>query len=135
MGARATSCCRRFGPTSSAHFGTTRPKSHVSGSRSAAAIETLHSAARGSPVVAMHPDETERAMRMFLKVQMEVDAATRTIKDGSMAKLVEDFTEAAKPEGIWFTALDGKRTMVAVFDLATPAEIPPLAEPFFTALN
>src|SRR5437899_3855026 len=83
----------------------------------------------------MHPDETERPMRMFLKVQMEVEAATRRIKDGSMPKLVQDFTEAAEPEGVWFTALDGKRTMVAVFDLASPAQIPPLAEPFFTGLN
>jgi hypothetical protein len=74
-------------------------------------------------------------MRMFLKVQMDVEAATRSIKDGSMQKLVQDFTQTAKPEGVWFTALDGKRTMVAVFDLASPAQIPPLAEPFFTTLN
>ena len=74
-------------------------------------------------------------MRMFLKVQMEVDAANRAIKDGSMSQIIEGFTEAAKPEGVWFTALDGKRTMVAVFDLASPAQMPPLAEPFFTRLN
>jgi hypothetical protein len=74
-------------------------------------------------------------MRMLLKVQMEVEAANRAIKDGSMPRIVQAFTEAAKPEGVWFTALDGKRTMVAVFDLASPAQIPPLAEPFFTALN
>lgn len=74
-------------------------------------------------------------MRMFLKVQMEVEAANRAIKDGSLPKIVQNFTEAAKPEGVWFTALDGKRTMVAVFDLASTAQIPPLAEPFFTGLN
>jgi hypothetical protein len=74
-------------------------------------------------------------MRMFLKVQMEVDAANRAIKDGSMSQIIEGFMEAAKPEGVWFTALDGKRTMVAVFDLASPAQMPPLAEPFFTRLN
>jgi hypothetical protein len=74
-------------------------------------------------------------MRMFLKVQMEVDAANRAIQDGSMSQIIKGFTEAAKPEGVWFTALDGKRTMVAVFDLASPAQMPPLAEPFFTGLN
>ena len=74
-------------------------------------------------------------MRMFLKVQMEVEAANRAIKEGSMPGIVRGFTEAAKPEGVWFTALDGKRTMIAVFDLASPADMPPLAEPFFTALN
>ena len=74
-------------------------------------------------------------MRMFLKVQMEVEAANRAIKDGSLPRIIQAFTEAAKPEGAWFTAMDGKRTMVAVFDLASPAQIPPLAEPFFTGLN
>lgn len=74
-------------------------------------------------------------MRMFLKVQMEVEAANRAIKDGSLPKIVQGFMEAAKPEGVWFTALEGKRTMVAVFDLASPAQLPPLAEPFFMGLN
>lgn len=74
-------------------------------------------------------------MRMLLKVQMEVEAANRAIKDGILPKIIQGFMEAAKPEGVWFTALGGKRTMVAVFDLASPAQIPPLAEPFFTVLN
>jgi len=74
-------------------------------------------------------------MRMFLKVQMEVEAANRAIKDGSLPKIIQDFMEAAKPEGAWFTALDGKRTMVTVFDLASTAQIPALAEPFFAGLN
>lgn len=74
-------------------------------------------------------------MRMLLKVQMEVEAANRAIKDGSLSKIIQGFTEAAKPEGAWFTAQGGKRTMVAVFDLASTAQIPPLAEPFFTGLN
>jgi hypothetical protein len=70
---------------------------------------------------------------MLLKVQMEV--ANRAIKVGSLPKIVEGFTRAAKPEGIWFTALDGKRCMIAVFDLASTAKIPPLAEPFFMGLG
>jgi hypothetical protein len=74
-------------------------------------------------------------MRMFLKVQFEAEAGNRAIKDGSLPKIVEGFASAAKPEGLWFTALDGKRCMVAVFDLASTAQIPPLAEPFFMGLG
>lgn len=74
-------------------------------------------------------------MRMFLTVQMEVEAANRAIKDGSMATIIQGFAEAVKPEGLWFTALDGKRTMVAVFDLASTMQIPSLAEPFFAGLH
>jgi hypothetical protein len=74
-------------------------------------------------------------MRMFLKVQMEVEAGNQAIKDGSLPKIVQGFVDAAKPEGVWFTAVDGKRCMIAVFDLASTAQIPPLAEPFFRGLN
>ena len=74
-------------------------------------------------------------MRMFLRVLMEVEAANRAIKDGSLPKIVEGFTAAAKPEGLWFIALEGKRCMVAVFDLASTAQIPRLAEPFFKGLG
>ena len=74
-------------------------------------------------------------MRMLLRVQMEVEAANRAIKDGSLSKIFQGFMDAAKPEGIWFTALEGKRAMVAVFDLPSPAEIPPLAEPFFMGVG
>lgn len=74
-------------------------------------------------------------MRMLLKMQIPVEAGNKAIKDGSLAKLVEQFTQAAKPEAAYFTALDGKRTMIAVFDLASPSQIPALAEPFFIGLN
>jgi hypothetical protein len=52
-----------------------------------------------------------------------------------LPKVVEDFANAAKPEGMWFIAEAGKRCMVAVFDLASTARIPSLAEPFFEALG
>ena len=74
-------------------------------------------------------------MRMFLRVLMDVDVANRAIKDGTLPKVVEGFAKAAKPEGMWFIAQEGKRCMVAVFDLASSAQIPSLAEPFFVALG
>jgi hypothetical protein len=74
-------------------------------------------------------------MRMFLRVQLEAEAANQAIKDGSLSTIIEGFIKAAKPEGVWFTPLDGQRAMVAVFDLASTAQIPRLAEPFFDTLN
>jgi hypothetical protein len=72
---------------------------------------------------------------MFLKVLMDVNAANRAIKDGILPKVVEGFAKAAKPEGMWFVPQEGKRCMIAVFDLASTAQIPSLAEPFFEALG
>ena len=74
-------------------------------------------------------------MRMFLKVQMDVEAGNRAIADGSFPKAIQGFVDAAKPEGMWFTALDGKRTMVAIFDLNSSDQIPALLEPFFTTVH
>jgi hypothetical protein len=74
-------------------------------------------------------------MRMFLKVLMDVDAANRAIKDGTLPKVVEGFANAVKPDGMWFIAEGGKRCMVAVFDMVSTAQIPSLAEPFFEAVG
>jgi hypothetical protein len=49
--------------------------------------------------------------------------------------LIQEFMEKAKPEAAYFGAFEGKRTMIAVFDLPSPAQIPPLAEPFFIGLD
>ena len=74
-------------------------------------------------------------MRMLMKVMFEVEASNRAIKDGSIAKIVEGFAKAFKPEGMWFVAQEGKRCMITVFDLPSTSKIPPLAEPFFAGLG
>ncbi|HXQ15774.1 MAG TPA: hypothetical protein VN814_14245 [Caulobacteraceae bacterium] len=74
-------------------------------------------------------------MRVMLKMQVPVDAGNKAVSDGSLPKVIQEFLEKAKPEAAYFGAFEGKRTMIAVFDLASPAQIPPLAEPFFMGLN
>jgi hypothetical protein len=74
-------------------------------------------------------------MRMFMRAKFEVEAANRAVKDGSIGKIIEGFANAFKPEGMWFVTQDGKRCMVAVFDLPSTAQIPVLAEPFFMGLG
>ena len=74
-------------------------------------------------------------MRMFLKVSMDTQSGNRALADGSLAKAIEGFVDAFKPEGVWFTALDGKRTMVSIFDLPDAAQLPAMAEPLFNALG
>ena len=74
-------------------------------------------------------------MRMFMRVMFDVEASNRATKDGSMAKIVEGFANAFKPEGMWFVAQEGKRCMVTVFDLPSTSKLPVLAEPFFIGLG
>jgi hypothetical protein len=74
-------------------------------------------------------------MRTLLKFQMDAEAGNRAIKDGSWAQTMERVMQALQPEAAYFTALDGKRTGLIVFDLKEPSQIPSVAEPFFMAVN
>jgi hypothetical protein len=74
-------------------------------------------------------------MRMLMRVQMEVEAANRAIKDGSFAQTMDDVMRELQPEAVYFTAQDGKRTGFVVFDLKEPSDIPAAAEPFFMGVK
>jgi hypothetical protein len=72
---------------------------------------------------------------MLLRVQMDVEAGNRAIKDGSLTETLDRVMEQIKPEAAYFTAIDGKRTGLIFFDLQEPSQIPAIAEPFFMATN
>jgi hypothetical protein len=74
-------------------------------------------------------------MRMLMKVQIPTEAGNRTIKDGTLPDIIRKTLETAHAEAAYFTAMDGQRTMIAVFDLQGPSDIPRIAEPLFMGLN
>jgi hypothetical protein len=64
-----------------------------------------------------------------------VEAGNQGIKSGSLPKVMQQTGERWKPEAMYFTTFDGKRTAFIVFDLPDSSQIPVFAEPFFTELN
>ena len=74
-------------------------------------------------------------MRTLLKVTMDVAAANKAIMDGSLPKIMQTAMDKLKPEASYFTAMDGCRTCIIVFDLKDPSEMPSISEPFFLNLN
>ena len=74
-------------------------------------------------------------MRTLLKVTMDVTASNKAIMDGSLPKIIQATIEKIKPEASYFTAIDGCRSCLMVFDLKDSSEIPVIAEPFFLSLN
>jgi hypothetical protein len=74
-------------------------------------------------------------MRTLLKFQMDVEAANRSIRDGSWAEAMDGVMQKLQPEAAYFTAMDGKRTGLIVFDLKEPSQMPVIAEPLFMAVN
>jgi hypothetical protein len=74
-------------------------------------------------------------MRTLLKATMEVTAANNAIRNGSMGQIMKSTMERLNPEASYFTAIDGCRTCIMVFDLKDPSMMPSIAEPFFLELN
>jgi hypothetical protein len=74
-------------------------------------------------------------MRVMAKVALSVEGGNKAIKDGTIGKLMQEAAERWKPEAMYFTTFDGRRTMYMVFDMADSSDLPPFAEPFFQGLN
>jgi len=70
-------------------------------------------------------------MRMLLRVTVPVEAGNRTIKDGTMNKVLEPMLAKLKPEASYFYTMNGQRGVFIVFDMKDASQIPAIAEPFF----
>jgi len=74
-------------------------------------------------------------MRMMLRVRINTASGNEAIKSGTMAKLIGDFTERAKPEAAYFTVDNGQRTAFFFFDMKESSLMPLLAEDMFMSLG
>ena len=74
-------------------------------------------------------------MRCLIRVQIPVEAGNGMISEGRLAPMMQGILEALKPESSYFYAENGCRTCMFVVDIADPAQIPALTEPFFLALQ
>jgi hypothetical protein len=74
-------------------------------------------------------------MRMMMKVQMDTEAGSRAIADGSMPQLLQETLGRLQPEAAYFGPENGIRTAFIVFDLQDPSELPSLSEPLFSAVK
>jgi hypothetical protein len=70
-------------------------------------------------------------MRFLLHVSLPVDKFNRAVLDGTAGTKIGRILEDTKPEAAYFCAEDGKRGGYLVVNLATPADMPRFAEPWF----
>ncbi|GAA3039828.1 hypothetical protein FHS39_004741 [Streptomyces olivoverticillatus] len=70
-------------------------------------------------------------MRTLLRARLDTRAANDMIRDGTMAKHMEEILGQLRPEAAYFTTLDGGRTCLLVFDLQDPSQLPAVVEKFF----
>jgi hypothetical protein len=74
-------------------------------------------------------------MRVMAKVSVPVEAGNQSIRDGRLPKAMQHAAERWKPEAMYFTAFDGRRTAFMVFDMPESADLPSFAEPLFQELG
>jgi hypothetical protein len=74
-------------------------------------------------------------MRTIARIIIPVEPGNQAVQDGTIGVVIQQAAEQWKPEAMYFTTFDGKRTAIIVFDLPDASDIPPFAEPFFRKLN
>jgi hypothetical protein len=75
-------------------------------------------------------------MHTLMKVTMDdMAAANQAITSGRLPRIFQNTTQLIKPETSFFTAENGYRTAIFIFDMKDASKIPMICEPFFTELN
>ena len=74
-------------------------------------------------------------MRTMIRVKIPVESGNASIKSGRMPQLMERVLGELKPEAAYFTTDGGIRTALLFVDFKDVADMPKLAEPFFSELN
>jgi len=70
-------------------------------------------------------------MRMLLKAHIDLEAGNDGIRSGRTGKNLQTVIQHLQPEAAYFIVEDGMRTLLAIFDVKTTADLPELTEPFF----
>jgi hypothetical protein len=74
-------------------------------------------------------------MRMLVQVKIPHKEFNAAVKDGSVGGKLKRILEETKPEAVYFTEHDGQRGAFLIVDLADPAKVPSIAEPWFLSFN
>ena len=74
-------------------------------------------------------------MRMMVTIRVPVESGNRAIKDGTLPRIIQGVTERIRPECAYFFIENGRRTMRAVFDLKSQADMVPNFEPALLGLD
>jgi hypothetical protein len=74
-------------------------------------------------------------MRMMMRVAIPCEAGNKAVKDGSIGRILGQWSEENRPEAAYFVSDQGTRTAYFFLDVKDSTQIPALAEPFFLGLN
>jgi hypothetical protein len=79
--------------------------------------------------------DLEVVMRMLLKAAVDTETANEVLRSGEAVDAGVRIMELLQPEAIYAFIEDGQRTLLAVFDLADPSQMPVVTEPLYQLLK
>jgi hypothetical protein len=74
-------------------------------------------------------------MRMLMTVRLPHETFNAAVREESAGRKTEAILAELKPEAVYFTEMNGKRTVILIVDLESPSKVPALAEPWFLTFN
>lgn len=74
-------------------------------------------------------------MRMLMIVTMDPEEFNAAVKDGSAGEKIGRILQETKHEAVYFTEMNGERTMMLIVDVEESSHIPSFAEPWFLTFN
>ena len=74
-------------------------------------------------------------MRILLHVKFPHEPFNTAVRDGSAGEKMKRILDDAKPEAVYFTEYQGRRSAILIINLADPSKVPAFAEPWFLTFN
>jgi len=74
-------------------------------------------------------------MRMLMTVRLPNETFNAAVSDGTAGSKTEAILAETKPEAVYFTEMNGQRTVVMIVELEKASSVPALAEPWFLTFN
>lgn len=74
-------------------------------------------------------------MRMLMHISFPHEPFNTLVRKGTIGPLMNKILGEIKPEAVYFTEQEGRRTAILVVNLENPSRVPCLAEPWFLNFN
>jgi hypothetical protein len=74
-------------------------------------------------------------MRMLVHVKFPHEPFNAAVRKGTIDKSMQHIMDEIKPEAVYFTETDGRRSAIIIVDLPDPSYVPKIAEPWFLLFN
>jgi hypothetical protein len=74
-------------------------------------------------------------MRMLIHIRIPHKEFNASVKDGSAEQKIKRIFDQIKPEAVYFSEYNGRRSLIIIADVPDSSAVPKIAEPWFLMFN